>query len=720
MPAAGRRPTAGHHGRAAAFRPFLSVGNCKTATYIESAWGRTTWRMRMALSKTLDRRTGSDDVAARAGPGAGLRVRPGVRTAGALAVAALLVVPAPAAASLQAVLVSGFTDAGFRADLSHMYITLLESGYQEENILVCYNLGQSLDLNGDRINDVDFPCRDSADVAAAFDTVAARVTGGDVIVFFATGHGGSTVRAGNGYPNSGIFTESWADTVWDIEVTGYFKDIDAAAGSPTRKICLVVTCRSGGFITKFDGKGDDLDDLKNISVATSVRYDQRATYYADGYPMTQWWTSALRGQDWDGNPVDADRNNDGSVSLREAFRYAGSRSKESDKTPQYFADGCLLDHFTALNGGQLPVPVVTINMTCCPPEPPYPWDPVGCGGLGINVNANLGKTGTIEMIARLANGGTAPSPAGQLHYFYRDPTLCLGFHDTGWQSAGTEPIPPLLPGDTLDMPPVAFAPPPANSFGETNWTLAARVDDPANPPGSGWLDDDFQVKMVNRWTIDGAPGEIHETHLYAVNPEPESAAVVLAVDATLYPAEWNVQIVPAPGDTLLFGPGEERVVTVTMEAVGTAHTIGTAGIVEYLLPKDNNGSCEESGCVDTTCGGYVRMVGGATISLVTGPTAVERAESAPPAARLAVLPSVFTGETRITFYLVERSAVNVTVYNAAGRRVRTVANAVFDPGEHAVSWNGLDDRGKIAGPAVYFVRAVTNRSARVRRVIRLE
>jgi len=49
-------------------------------------------------------------------------------------------------------------------------------------------------------------------------------------------------------------------------------------------------------------------------------------------------------------------------------------------------------------------------------------------------------------------------------------------------------------------------------------------------------------------------------------------------------------------------------------------------------------------------------------------------------------------------------AVSLEVFDAAGKRVRTLANGIFAPGLHSVAWDGLDSRGGRARPGAYFVR----------------
>jgi flagellar hook assembly protein FlgD len=63
--------------------------------------------------------------------------------------------------------------------------------------------------------------------------------------------------------------------------------------------------------------------------------------------------------------------------------------------------------------------------------------------------------------------------------------------------------------------------------------------------------------------------------------------------------------------------------------------------------------------------------------------------------------------------------VLVTVHDAAGRRVRTIAERVFPAGAAALRWDGLDDAGTRAAAGVYFVRAKAASGTFTRKVVRI-
>jgi hypothetical protein len=96
---------------------------------------------------------------------------------------------------------------------------------------------------------------------------------------------------------------------------------------------------------------------------------------------------------------------------------------------------------------------------------------------------------------------------------------------------------------------------------------------------------------------------------------------------------------------------------------------------------------------------------------------------APPAApaglTLAAGPNPFTDATRVHFTLSSREPVDLAVYAIDGRRVATLASGTFDPGVHALIWNGRDTSGHAVRPSVYFIRLEVDRAVRTIRVARL-
>ena len=67
-------------------------------------------------------------------------------------------------------------------------------------------------------------------------------------------------------------------------------------------------------------------------------------------------------------------------------------------------------------------------------------------------------------------------------------------------------------------------------------------------------------------------------------------------------------------------------------------------------------------------------------------------------------PNPFGVGTTIRFAIPVASRVRLEVFDLLGRRVRTLADGAFEPGEHSVVWDRRNARGAPAAPGLYFYR----------------
>ena len=75
-------------------------------------------------------------------------------------------------------------------------------------------------------------------------------------------------------------------------------------------------------------------------------------------------------------------------------------------------------------------------------------------------------------------------------------------------------------------------------------------------------------------------------------------------------------------------------------------------------------------------------------------------------------PNPFSGQTTITFSLPAEEQVVLELYDATGRRVRTLADRPFAPGTHAVE---LGSGGLT--PGLYSYRLLTSRGSSTRQML---
>jgi hypothetical protein len=87
---------------------------------------------------------------------------------------------------------------------------------------------------------------------------------------------------------------------------------------------------------------------------------------------------------------------------------------------------------------------------------------------------------------------------------------------------------------------------------------------------------------------------------------------------------------------------------------------------------------------------------------------------------LSVSPSPAAGDVSVAWALPSAGEARVEVFDAAGRRVRTLADGRFPPGPQRARWDGRDEDGVRAPAGVYFVRAVTAFGVQKKRFVRLQ
>lgn len=93
-------------------------------------------------------------------------------------------------------------------------------------------------------------------------------------------------------------------------------------------------------------------------------------------------------------------------------------------------------------------------------------------------------------------------------------------------------------------------------------------------------------------------------------------------------------------------------------------------------------------------------------------------DSTEPAAALSFAPPApqpSRGATRLRFSLPAATQARLEVFDAQGRRVATLADGAFAPGEHAVEW-----RGDGIAPGVYLARLTTAAGTATRTIVRLD
>lgn len=245
-------------------------------------------------------------------------------------------------------------------DVSFIYRTLVDYyGYADDHIRVCMSDGTNpaadrsngtnspTDLDSDGDADTEYPATLSY-VGQVFGELAATLTASDQLFLFTTDHGGQE-SGQNCYLNLWNFEE-----LRDDQMAAY-----VAALPCHTVICTFEQCFSGGMIDDLAGDGR--------VIATAANWNEYSWAMPPDYVYDTFvyhWTSAVAWETPEGVAVDADTNDDGIVSMIEAFTYAQANDFD-DETPQYSSTpaglGDVLNLFGNMEGVYLVVDHVTID-----------------------------------------------------------------------------------------------------------------------------------------------------------------------------------------------------------------------------------------------------------------------------------------------------------------------------------------------------------------------
>ncbi len=250
-------------------------------------------------------------------------------------------------------------------DLSNIYVTL-NSVYEipDENIIVLCSdglnpapdqsngLNSDPDLDGDGDDDIMYSCVLS-NVDMVFTSLANNFTVYDKLFVFTTDHGGS---AGGWNVVENLWNHEELTDVHFAELLAAFPECE--------KICTFEPCFSGGFLDNV------VVPPGPIVASAACRYDESSWAMGPDYVYDEYvfyWTAAVKGEDAYGNPVDADANQDGIITMDEAFIYAVAHDTASE-SPQY---------------GEYPEDIgSSLSLWVSSPPPTVPTKPAG-PSLGI-------------------------------------------------------------------------------------------------------------------------------------------------------------------------------------------------------------------------------------------------------------------------------------------------------------------------------------------------
>lgn len=143
-----------------------------------------------------------------------------------------------------------------------------------------------------------------------------------------------------------------------------------------------------------------------------------------------------------------------------------------------------------------------------------------------------------------------------------------------------------------------------------------------------------------------------------------------------------------------------QVVTYAYDAAGRVTTVGYDGTWTITFTYDASGN-----------------ITALTSAGVTGVGDGEKASSLPRTYQLHQnSPNPFAGTTAIRYQLPRQETVRLEGFDARGRKVRTLVDAVREAGYYTIAWDGNDDHGNPAPSGIYYWKL---RAGEARKTIRV-
>jgi hypothetical protein len=84
------------------------------------------------------------------------------------------------------------------------------------------------------------------------------------------------------------------------------------------------------------------------------------------------------------------------------------------------------------------------------------------------------------------------------------------------------------------------------------------------------------------------------------------------------------------------------------------------------------------------------------------------------------VPNPFNPMTTICFTLPSQAAINLSVFDATGRLVKTLADGVEEAGTHSKVWDGRDSNGRPVTSGIYFYRMQVGSHVQSRKMLLLK
>lgn len=177
-----------------------------------------------------------------------------------------------------------------------------------------------LDLDGDGNNEIEYSAT-RGNVQSVLNTLSNKLQEDDHLLFFVIDHGGSKDYLSKSY----IWLWN-GEVLYDYELANWLTPV---LNKKAVVNCILGQCYSGGFIDDLTKKGCI------VSTASTGRESSYATSDLIYDEFVYQWTSAVNEKDTYNHKILSDFDNNGYVSMNEAFAYAKTNDRQPNEHPQF-------------------------------------------------------------------------------------------------------------------------------------------------------------------------------------------------------------------------------------------------------------------------------------------------------------------------------------------------------------------------------------------------
>lgn len=206
-------------------------------------------------------------------------------------------------------------------------------------------INQPLDLDNDGVDEIHLACTRN-NIKHALSEVSKKIQNGDHLFMFFIGHGGGSSKNYSSFLINKEIDKSDVLNYLDFQdfelprfIKTYLKNKDIYLNF------VMGQCYSGGFI-------DDLitENIQNFVIATAAESNRPSFYLSDtGHTeFLYYWISAINEAYENGASVDSDINQDGRITMKEAFEYVNTK-KSNLLTPVFYSSDDKLGKILSFN-----------------------------------------------------------------------------------------------------------------------------------------------------------------------------------------------------------------------------------------------------------------------------------------------------------------------------------------------------------------------------------